>query len=123
MKKKVIRRKENFPPAINVGGNSLTEIIGNTVGPEGSAASLAHVTMAPGKSDPYHYHKNLTEVYYILDGHARMLIDDVEYDLDTNDSVIIPPYAKHKLFNESSRNCHFIVFCTPAWSQDDEYLA
>jgi mannose-6-phosphate isomerase-like protein (cupin superfamily) len=68
-----------------------------------------------------HYHKETTEVYYILEGRGRMELNDEVVDVEPGVVVYLPPYTWHRLY--SPEGVKAIVFGTPAYRMDDEFFA
>lgn len=66
-----------------------------------------------------HYHKESTEVYYILEGRGKMELNDDVVDVSPGTVVYIEPYTRHRLF--SKEGVKTIVFGVPAYHLDDEY--
>lgn len=67
-----------------------------------------------------HYHKTLTETYYILEcaDDARMQLDDQEISLKTGMCVQIPPGVRHRAIGKMK--ILNIVF--PKFDPEDEYF-
>ena len=49
----------------------------------------------------YHAHDDKEQIYYIISGKGKMLIDDVEYDITAGDSVHLPPKCRHQVINNT----------------------
>lgn len=49
----------------------------------------------PGINKNLHYHKRLTETFTVLEGEFYFNIEDEEYILKSNDSLIVPPMVIH----------------------------
>ncbi len=77
-----------------------------------------HVTFI--QDSVLHYHKDCTEVYYILDGEGKMELNGDVIDIAPNMIVYIEPYTRHRLWSE--KGVRTIVFGTPALNPDDEYF-
>jgi mannose-6-phosphate isomerase-like protein (cupin superfamily) len=67
-----------------------------------------------------HYHKECTEVYYILEGTGKMELDRDVIDVAPGDMIYIEPCTPHRLW--SSAGVRTIVFGVPALGPEDEYL-
>ncbi len=106
----------NAAPIINSAGEKVYSLIGADE-TEGSATrhSLAYVVIPPGCSSRPHYHPIAEETYYILQGRARLVINDIEYLLTPGDAVLITPPERHQIFTEGDEELHFIVACAPPW--------
>ena len=98
-------------------GEKVCELIG-VISETAENFSLAEVVLPQGACSESHYHPVIEEAYYILAGQARMIVDDEERTLDVGDSVMIPPGAKHQIFNDKADDLRFLAFCADAWSED-----
>jgi mannose-6-phosphate isomerase-like protein (cupin superfamily) len=78
-----------------------------------------HVTFI--KDSVKHYHKECTEVYYILEGQGKMELNDDVVEVCPGVIVYIEPYTWHRLFSEDG--VRTIVFGVPALNPEDEYFA
>jgi mannose-6-phosphate isomerase-like protein (cupin superfamily) len=67
-----------------------------------------------------HYHKQCTEVYYILEGQGKMELNDDLIDVTPGTVVYIEPYTAHRLY--SAAGVRTIVFGVPAYHPDDEFF-
>jgi mannose-6-phosphate isomerase-like protein (cupin superfamily) len=67
-----------------------------------------------------HYHRETTEVYYILEGTGKMELNDDVIDIEPGMIVYIEPYTAHRLFSECG--VRTIVFGVPAYRDDDEFF-
>jgi mannose-6-phosphate isomerase-like protein (cupin superfamily) len=67
-----------------------------------------------------HYHKECTEVYYILEGQGKMELNDDVIDVAPGTIVYIEPFTTHRL--SSASGVRTIVFGLPALNADDEYF-
>jgi mannose-6-phosphate isomerase-like protein (cupin superfamily) len=60
---------------------------------DGAAAEVHHVEIQNAK---LHYHQRTDEVYYIIEGTGRMVLDEEEIDLHEGVVVYVPRGVKHK---------------------------
>jgi mannose-6-phosphate isomerase-like protein (cupin superfamily) len=67
-----------------------------------------------------HYHRLCTEVYYILEGHGKMELNDDEVEIRPGMVIYIEPLTRHRL--HSVQGVRTIVFGVPALQPDDEYF-
>lgn len=68
-----------------------------------------------------HYHKECTEVYYILEGRGKMEMNDDTIEIEPGMVIYIEPYTAHRLW--STEGVRTIVFGVPALHPEDEYFA
>lgn len=67
-----------------------------------------------------HYHKNCTELYYILEGTGTLELNDDAVEIEPGMLIQIDPYTRHRL--SSPQGARVIVIGVPAWDPSDEYL-
>ncbi|HZZ81880.1 MAG TPA: cupin domain-containing protein [Gemmataceae bacterium] len=77
-----------------------------------------HVTFI--KDSVLHYHKECTEVYFILEGEGKMELNGDVIDIAPNVIVYIEPYTRHRLWSDAG--VRTIVFGMPALNPADEYF-
>jgi mannose-6-phosphate isomerase-like protein (cupin superfamily) len=87
---------------------------------ESPAVSIIHVTIRDVTKK--HYHKKLTEFYYVLKGSIDMELDDTVEHLDKDSLIMISPNTNHKSWKTSSGDAEVLVICCPPWSEKDEIL-
>lgn len=79
-------------------------------------ASL-HVVQTEGEARR-HYHKRLTEVYYILEGEGQIELDGQSHPVRPGSAVLIKPLCRHRLVG----NFKFLNVPIPAFDPDDEWF-
>src|SRR5579859_6776695 len=47
-----------------------------------------------------HYHRETTEVYYILEGQGKMELNDDAIDIEPGMVIYIAPFIAHRLYSE-----------------------
>ena len=67
-----------------------------------------------------HYHKECTEVYYILEGRGKMELNGDVVEVEPGMVVFIEPFTAHRLWSEEG--VRTVVFGFPALNPDDEYF-
>src|SRR5262245_16426149 len=77
-----------------------------------------HVTSI--KDSARHYHRELTEVYYILEGRGRMELNGDNVDIEPGMVILIEPGTRHRVV--SQEGIRTIVFTIPPFRADDEYF-
>lgn len=81
---------------------------------------FVHVTITDATKE--HYHKKLTEVYYVLNGSIAIEIDGKVENLEKGSLIMIYPNTKHKVWKANKENAEILVICCPPWSEEDEIL-
>jgi mannose-6-phosphate isomerase-like protein (cupin superfamily) len=84
--------------------------------------SLAEATVAVGGATTAHYHRTTEELYLVVEGSGRLVIDGEQRDVAQGDCALIPPGATHKLFNTGGGPLRVLCVCAPAYSDADTCL-
>src|SRR3989344_6753983 len=79
---------------------------------------IVHVTIT--NQTKKHYHKTLTEVYYVLKGSIEVELDGKKEHLVEGQMVMIHPKTHHKAWKTSEENAEILVVCNPPWQEEDE---
>jgi mannose-6-phosphate isomerase-like protein (cupin superfamily) len=110
--------RESF---ITADGSAIRELAG-PAWTRARAQSLAEATVEPGGETAEHYHVQTEELYLFLSGTGRMRLESEEDDVAEGDCVVIPPRARHKLWNTGAEPLVLLCCCAPAYSDDDTVL-
>ena len=65
-----------------------------------------------------HYHKKMTEIYYVLQGQGQIELDGIRVDVEPGTSVMIKPGCRHRLIGKFK----IINVPIPAFDPDDEWF-
>ena len=67
-----------------------------------------------------HYHKRLTETYYILEcgPHAQMQLDDETISLHSGMCILIRPGTRHRAIGQMK----VLIVCLPKFDERDEWF-
>jgi len=65
-----------------------------------------------------HFHRETTEIYYILEGTGQMLLDSDLIELKPGLCIHIPPGIRHRVIGKIKT----LVIATPAFNPDDEFF-
>ncbi len=65
-----------------------------------------------------HYHKKLTEIYYILEGEGEMELDGELFPVKPGDAILIKPGCRHRAVGELK----VINVPIPSFDPDDEWF-
>lgn len=84
--------------------------------------TTGYVVVQPGGKVPLHSHSN-EEVYVIIHGTARMVIEQEEANMNAVSAVYIPSDAEHELHNIGESQLVFLFVYSPAgvvdhWSEE-----
>jgi len=81
--------------------------------------SLVEDTLKPGFHLARHYHKKMTEVFYILEGEMTLIFDDETVVATAGTAVNVPPNVWHEAISENG--ARMLSLFSPAGFED--YLA
>ena len=70
---------------------------------------IARVIVPPGEVLTAHAHADMHELFIILEGTARMVVDGVSHHLAKGDAIALAPGEAHELSNPSSEPLVFLV--------------
>ena len=101
-------------PIVHKHGEAIYDLLSRENG-KSEIHSVAIATLAVGKASLMHYHPVAEESYYILNGHAKMVLGEEEAELEPGQIVLIPPGINHKIYNTGKETLEFLVVCVPAW--------
>ncbi len=73
---------------------------------DGAAAEVHHLEITDAK---LHYHERTDEIYYVLSGQGRMVLDDTEIELSKDVVVYVPRGMKHRAWGDLK----VLVVCIP----------
>lgn len=102
-------------------GCVLRETLNGLNDPVECRYSLAHAKLPAGQSSTRHAIKT-TEVYYIVKGQGRMHINDEMQEVDSQDTIYIPPNAIQFIENIGDEVLEFLCIVDPAWRIEDEVV-
>ena len=84
--------------------------------PENTTATIHLVDIAEGSRT--HYHKNMTEIYLVLEGEGHMELDGQTFPLRPMTSVMIKPGCRHRAIGK----LRIINIPIPAFDPEDEWF-
>ncbi len=71
---------------------------------EGSKLDTGLLLYGPGQSTPEHTHKDMDEVFYVVEGEGILTINGKEFTLNEKDIILSPRGEGHGFFNKSTGN-------------------
>jgi len=84
--------------------------------------SLAEATLEVEQATERHYHRITEEIYFVLKGQGKMVIDGETSQMRPGDAVLIPPGAWHTLENNGTSELRILCCCAPPYSHDDTFF-
>jgi mannose-6-phosphate isomerase-like protein (cupin superfamily) len=116
-----VRSYAQIEPFVTLDGSEIREWAGRVAAPAQNQ-SLAEATIQVGGSTTEHYHCLSEELYLVSAGRGRLIIDGEEQIIGEGDCVLIPPRARHKVFNVGAEPLRLVCACAPAYSDEDTCL-
>lgn len=74
--------------------------------------------MPPNTEERLHFHNEVEQVFYIINGKASFLIEEKEYLVSKNEGIKVHSKASHKISNKGSEELHFLVISLPGYPND-----
>jgi mannose-6-phosphate isomerase-like protein (cupin superfamily) len=115
----IVRQLGNQSPFTTKDGSTIRSILDRANAPV-EKQSLAEASMRTGQSTDRHYHKLAEEIYFLLEGTARMEIDGETRDVGPGEAILIPPGARHQITAQS--DLRFLCCCAPPYDHADTYF-
>jgi mannose-6-phosphate isomerase-like protein (cupin superfamily) len=84
--------------------------------------SLAEARLPVGGATQEHFHPRAEEIYYIMHGTGKILIEGEPREIRAGDAIAIPPGQKHKLWNTGAETLRLLCCCAPAYENSDTIL-
>jgi mannose-6-phosphate isomerase-like protein (cupin superfamily) len=109
-KRYIVARYEKIPPVDCPCGQSRRAFVGT-----GSPASMHVVEIK--KDSRAHWHKKLTEIYYVLEGRGRLEADGDRVALAPGTAVLIRPGCRHRAVGRLK----VLVVAMPPFDPADEF--
>jgi mannose-6-phosphate isomerase-like protein (cupin superfamily) len=116
-----VRSYNQIEPFVTLDGSEIREWAGPVSAPARNQ-SLAEATIPPGGATTAHYHRLSEELYLVVSGRGRLILDGEERELEEGDCALIPPGATHKLHNSGSDPLRIVCACAPPYSDEDTRL-
>lgn len=116
-----VRTYAQIEPFITLDGSEIREWAGRVSAPARNQ-SLAEATIPVGGATTEHYHRASEELYLVSGGQGRLLVEGEERIIGEGDCALIPPGARHKVFNIGAVPLRIVCACAPAYSDEDTCL-
>jgi mannose-6-phosphate isomerase-like protein (cupin superfamily) len=78
-------------------------------------ANVSHLVIDDSRE---HYHKQMTEFYYVLKGHGEMVLDGQATPVREGDLILIPPGVRHT----SEGELEVLIVGVPSQETQDIYF-
>jgi mannose-6-phosphate isomerase-like protein (cupin superfamily) len=116
-----VRSYAEIQPFVTLDGSEIREWAGRVSEPAQNQ-SLAEATIPVGGATTEHYHRASEELYLVTAGQGRLIIDAEERIIGVGDCALIPPGARHKVFNIGAEPLRLVCACSPAYTDEDTCL-
>jgi mannose-6-phosphate isomerase-like protein (cupin superfamily) len=116
-----VRSYAQIEPFTTLDGSQIREWAGPVSAPAQNQ-SLAEATIPVGGATTEHLHHVTEELYLVTAGRGRLLIDGEERIVQEGDCALIPPGARHKVFNVGAEPLRIVCACAPGYSDADTRL-
>jgi mannose-6-phosphate isomerase-like protein (cupin superfamily) len=116
-----LTRYDDIVPFTTKDGSQIREWAGRAAAPAVNQ-SLAEASLAPGGATTEHFHRLSEELYLLTAGSGRLRVDGEQRDVRAGDCVVIPPGARHKLWNTGDDVLRVVCACSPPYSHEDTIL-
>jgi mannose-6-phosphate isomerase-like protein (cupin superfamily) len=80
--------------------------------------SIIQERVPPGGAEVMHYHNQVRQFFYVLEGEGTMFFEDYEVTLKKGQGLEIPPQVKHQFKNQANVDVHFLVISVPTTKGD-----
>ncbi|MFF8382540.1 cupin domain-containing protein [Streptomyces kanasensis] len=103
------------------GATSLITLLADA-GVTGGALTANKATFREGSPGaPAHFHTRATEMFLVLDGAMRVLVDDEVLTLRKGDFLTVPPTVPHAFAPAPGSEAEMLVVFTPGMDRFDYY--
>ena len=109
-----VLKKQSDAPSVPCPCGSSTRIL---TAADGAPCSL-HVTSIT--DSVRHYHRETTEVYYILTGTGKIELNEDWHEIEPGTTIWIEPGTRHRVVSE--KGITTIVFGLPVFNPADEWF-
>ena len=76
---------------------------------EGRVQMVNWCRMEPGKSFRAHYHEDMEEIFIILKGQAKILVNGEEAEMGEREAVVILPREVHAMKNPRGEDLEYLA--------------
>ena len=73
-----------------------------------SLGSLTRHVVQGRITTDYHAHENKEQVYYLVSGRGKMLIDDQQFEVTAGDAVHLAPKERHQVINDTEDDLEYL---------------
>jgi quercetin dioxygenase-like cupin family protein len=113
--------RANEAESVRDGAASLITLLADA-GATGGALTANKATFAKGSAGaPPHFHTKATEMFFVIEGTMRILVDDEVHTLERGDFLTVPPTVPHAFAPAPDTAAEMLVVFTPGLHRFDYY--
>lgn len=101
-------------------GSEIRPLIDRTTS-DVERCSLAEEVLPVGAQVGRHYHLEIEEIYYILEGTGQMTVGAETREVKAGDAIFIQRRQTHTLENTGQVPMTILLVCGPAYSYEDHH--
>ncbi|QUC65190.1 cupin domain-containing protein [Nitrosopumilus sp. K4] len=116
-----VRKNSEIQPIKGSEGTTVKQFFHPHNTQNGINYSIAQFSLESGRKTLKHKLKS-SEIYYILEGHAKIEINLESFELRKDDSAYVPPEAEQQIENLGDEVLKFLCIVEPAWKVEDEII-
>ena len=92
-------------------GTHLYEVERRTLHAERPGFRISEIQISPSQKVPWHYHTNVQDTFYVLQGRIRIFLRDPKEEarLGPGESYAVPPKRPHLVVNGGDASATFLV--------------
>ena len=83
---------------------------------------LKRIEVEPGQRLSYQYHNKRSETWIVIEGIAKVTLDDNSKEYKVGETVLIPLKAKHRIENKGNSLLVFIEVQTGSYFGEDDIV-
>lgn len=76
------------------------------------------IVVAPGKKLEYHYHEEVEECFYVIQGKPTIVVNGLETTLEPTEAIIVSPREHHTIKNETPETAKVFFVKSPYLPKD-----
>ena len=116
-----VYRPATTPPDVTNPSGTTVHYLATGAGTDGQLG-LYRWEMGPGRSGPDpHFHRSITESFYVLSGTIRLFDGSDWVDGTTGDFLYVPQGGLHGFRNESGEPATMLILFTPGAPREDYF--
>lgn len=103
------------------GATSLITLLADSPRTQGALTANRATLRKGSPGAPAHFHTRMTEMFFVLGGSLRVLLDDRIVTLEPGDLVTVPPRLPHAFAPARGEEADVLVVFTPGVERFDYY--